>query len=144
MSSIDGFATATILAAEAAKRTKHNKPNGYWFHGTNSFVIDSIRKNGLLPGLKTGADAWAKKNNMALCEATLASRAPSVFLVPDYTKARYYAGLCSEMYASSMPVVLRIVFPLDWVAEIVADELDRIGWRIPKVVPPEFIQEIIG
>lgn len=59
-----------------------------------------------------------------------------------FDNARYYAGLTAEMNGGK-PVVLRIDFPEDWIKFILQDELDSQGWRIPKIVLPVFIKEVM-
>lgn len=134
------------LAQKLAEKLYH-RHNGVldgtvFLHGTSDALLPSIRENGLLPGTRKGADAWAKKIGKKLNNVVQELRSPSIFMTKVFDNARYYAGLTAEMNGGK-PVVLRIDFPEDWIKFILQDELDSQGWRIPKIVLPVFIKEVM-
>ncbi len=117
------------------------------YHGTSTEAVNSILRDGLIPGKSEGADAWAKKNGWGVIVGAAEGKQMSIYMTGNIKRAMYYADLAAKQrgwnpIANENPgVVLEIRIPKNSKVKLIQDKSDSMALRFEGKFPPEWIAE---
>lgn len=109
-----------------------------FYHGTSSQCLAAIAREGIKPHGSVGCDQWARRRKWRYVEEDYV-RVPSVYLTDVAERAKEYALIAKALYPGSEAVLLTIEIAEE--TELYRDELDKIAWRFPGVIPPHWIKD---
>ncbi len=110
---------------------EHCDESKTFYHGTTSHCLDGIKANGLIPHARIKASDVAREDDHG-------DRLNSVYITPFYQVAADYADTTAKKLRGQA-VVLTVVVPFEFQANITQDEQDRDGLRFRGNIPVEWI-----
>lgn len=119
---------------EARKRNEET----VFFHGTTKEAAEAILKEGLKPGAREGATAWAEKLGIPFQEASVGGRNVSVFISSNKADARKYE-LIAKKVTGKKTAILKITVPKDQLKNLKDDEKHFGAKRFEGTIPPDWI-----
>ena len=125
-----------------------------FYHGTTTKVIDSIKRDGLIPGRGEGGYEFAKQHGFGIAklDAECGGCRSSVYLTTNEALARDFAErTVTKVQKGGKPVVVHVRLPAREMARLVIDgqwadtESERWGngFRYPGVIKPSWIKGVI-
>lgn len=126
-----------MINAEAVKWLKDRIDEVTLYHGTTLEALESIKKNGLVPGKERGGDAYAESQGLVDLSG---GRGASVYITPMASYALQFANLVHDVRGGE-PVVLKI--NVKDTEHLKADERSEPGtaYRLEQIIPPSWISE---